>query len=192
MNQGYGDHRDQEVPKRARSDFVVTGPNLKYVSTSAVATVAPVTVVLLNGMVTGTADGQRIGRMIMVDWVEYCIRGTDGTRMTIVYDKSPNGVLAAASGASGIMLAAESTSLVNRQQHKRFVVLDEYVFNPFPATSSEMISPVRRVAVKLPTIYKAGAGAGTIADIASGAVYLVTCGFTSLSVYSTNLQYQDI
>ena len=162
----------------------------KYVDTASATYVCDTTgtVTCLNLCNEGTGVSQRVGRKICMKSVQ--VRGivdpVDGAtnacnaRIMLVWDKQVNGVIAT---IAEILSAATSNSFMNLDNRERFVVImDKQVsVGAFNNTTGYAQSPTVHTInkyKKLPmgsfTIYD-GTGAG-IADINTGALYLVTIG----------------
>lgn len=154
--------------------------------------------ILLNGLVPGTESRQRDGRKVLVKSVaikglvigkSVGVNATDDfygnvVRVSVVWDKQPGGVMPTwnqifqnlpVSGAvtQDLYASREFSGM------KRFQVLRDkmIILNPAHAgqaalsTSETMLEYSEYVKIGRETVYNAGT-AGTIADIASGALYL--------------------
>lgn len=162
----------------------------KYIDTAAADYACNTTgsVTCLNLCNEGTGVSQRVGRKICLKSVQ--VRGrvnpVDNTtvdqcvRVMLIWDKQVNGVIAT---IAEILSAATSESFMNLDNRERFVVIMDKQFvlgaqdSATGYTGSPTIHPINKYK-KLPegsfTIYD-GTGAG-IADINTGALYLVTIG----------------
>jgi len=157
-------------------------------ATYACSTTGSVT--CLNLCNEGTGVSQRIGRKICIKSVQ--VRGitypADGTvlatnvRIMLIWDKQVNGVIAT---IAELLSAATSNSYMNLDNRERFVVImdKQFACGGFATTATQAFAQSPTVHTvnkykKLPagsfTIYD-GTGAG-IADINTGALYLVTIG----------------
>lgn len=157
------------------------------------------TFTLLAAPVPGSDFTNRIGRKTLIKSVY--VRGIvsceladqDGPtvgaspaqlgRMIIFADMQPNG---AAPAVTDLLTSASSISQLNLNNRDRFRIycdktfaINAYAYNTTASTSSASLSNSFAVkkfkSLNLETIYNAGT-AGTIADIQSGALYLLTIG----------------
>nr|QXP07659.1 MAG: putative capsid protein [Arizlama virus] len=164
----------------------------------------------LNVCNEGTGVSQRIGRKTCLKSVQVrgMIQTTDEivannmVRLMLVWDKQVNGVTAT---IAEILSAATSASFMNLDNRERFVVLWDKHFSlgqvsntATQAFSSGQTSHVVNKYKKLPpgsfSIYD-GTGAG-IADINTGALYLVTIGMQAAGAgatcsLATRVRYTD-
>lgn len=156
---------------------------------------------LLNGTVQGTDYTQRIGRKIVLKSVY--IRGyvrleaTAGAagagepqlaRMIIVVDNQPNGTVFA---ITDLLMSANVSSQLNLNNRDRFSILcdKEWVFDPWVGGLAPIsgycgraIHAVKKYKkINMETIFNAG-NAGTIADMNSGALYMVWLGSQPVGV----------
>jgi len=145
------------------------------------------TLQLLNGVANGTDFTNRIGRKInMVDlevkMFFFPISGNaypgDVIRVMLIYDKQTNGALPA---VSDILTSAYPLSFTNLNNRNRFEVLhDEAVaLNPQATVGTTLGNGAPenkwrefRVKLRHDTIY--GSTGANIADIKSGAIYMLT------------------
>lgn len=175
---------------------------------------------LLNGCVQGTDYTQRIGRKIMLK--SLYIRGRIQTesattaqasntiaqlvRMIIVCDTQPNGTVFA---ITDLLNTATPESQLNLNNRDRFSVIcdKQWVLGPeyYSGTatqaynsSSQQIYPIKKYKkLNIETIFNAG-NAGTIADMNSGALYMVWIGSTGAgnftdanAILSSRVRFQD-
>lgn len=139
---------------------------------------------LLNGISPGNGASERVGMKICIKTVEIILRVkvTDGTgvdqdqRLMILLDRQANG--AAPAALTDFLLAANITSpraLTNRKRFKTFWN-KIYSLNASGESGSHRIYKAY-LKFRRPIIvdYNAGA-AGTVADISSNALYLITLG----------------
>lgn len=143
-------------------------------------------ITLLNTVAQGASVNERIGKKYMIKSVQF--RGhaqaqntttiTDGAAL-LVYDKRPTGALPA---ITDILVSASSQAFPNDNNTDRFLTLRRWDFtivgNNLTAgqqTDRTMINFDEYVKVGKVCVCKA-AGTGAIADIAEGALYLVTVG----------------
>jgi len=140
---------------------------------------------LLNGLVPGSGLSQRIGNKIRVRKVvadltamtKTAITDPQGGRVMLVYDKQTNAAAPSVSDVLDISLGInDENSPIKLENRSRFVILKDWHFRTSASgQAGEMVK--RRLVWRgvLPTVYNNGAG-GTVADIASGALYLMTIG----------------
>jgi hypothetical protein len=140
------------------------------------------TITLLNGCATGTTISTRIGRQVVVSSIEFSVTvgptvttGTDQIdRLLIVYDRQADG---AAPIITDVLAASDSMSLFNPDNSKRFAIIYDKVFavSGYADSSSAVVTGhiVRRMNKLIQ--YNSG-NAGTVADINSGAMYLISLG----------------
>lgn len=174
---------------------------------------------LLNGCIQGTDYTQRIGRKIVLKSVY--IRGRvqseasigpspvisagQMARLIIVIDTQPNGVIFA---ITDLLNTSDPSSQLNLNNRDRFMILCDklYVIDPFAFSTTattayaSMSNQIHRLKIfkklKMETIFNAG-NAGTIADMTSGALYMVWIGSIAAgaqdmnAVVSTRVRFQD-
>lgn len=146
------------------------------------------TIKLLATVPVGPGANERIGKKI--NWKSLQVRGrilagSTGTvadpSLLIVYDKRPTGTLPA---ITDILESAQSKALNNAQNENRFRILRRFDWamagnSTTPATGTEVVSADFFLPLKgLVAEYKSAlsTGTGAIADIDTGALYLVTVG----------------
>lgn len=140
------------------------------------------TVLPLNVMAQGSSQSTRIGNKItnMSVFVRVSVNnGTTagsapGIRMMLVYDTQVNAALPA---ITDILTLATINGLTNLANRDRFTILWDRVWSPPMIVNDTTISEFREVfsvyrKFKLDTIFNNTSG-GTIADIQTGALYLV-------------------
>lgn len=189
-------------------------PEKKFIDTSMTTdatTTASIT--LLNGCQLGTSASTRVGRKICIKSI--FMRGSlqkenpaDGigqtVRMMIVWDKQPNG--AVISSITDLLVSASTDALNNLSNRDRFIVLMDKVRDINPSAGSytgaaasfatQRVSLKKYLNVKLDTIYNDG-NAGTIADIATGALYLIVIGSVAAGTsdvdtnFNVRIRYTD-
>lgn len=157
--------------------FVETGVSVQPANTGAV--------LLLNGCTLGTdALTNRIGRKIQMTSVDYLLNfaastadlgtagtyaeGTDTLKLSLVYDKQSNG---AAPTYADIYQSANPFSHRNINYLDRFIVLSEELV-AISAAGPNGVCTKKYIRMKHDVRFNAG-NAGTVADITSGALYLV-------------------
>lgn len=153
-------------------------------------------VALLNGMVTGTGIDQRLGREVMLDWIEghfesgvTASTGIDQyQRWLLVYDRQPNG---AALTTSDVLDSVEPLSQLNLANSSRFSIIADRFFalNASAEPGSKKAFDIRFPLNKR-VIFNAGT-AGTVADITTGSLYLVTVGSVGAGVSAGSLRYSS-
>lgn len=165
-------------------------------------------VVALNLCDEGTSVSERIGRKICIKSVQ--IRGfllpQDGQvssascRVMLVWDKQVNGVIAT---IAEILSASTSHSFMNLDNRERFVVLMDKMFSfgisdtTMPlgnGPSTAVVNKYKKMPEGSFTIFD-GTGGG-IADVNTGALYLVTIGNNQAGlgrnlVAATRVRYTD-
>lgn len=174
------------------------------------------TFTLLNGIVPGAAGYQRVGRKIsmksvsirgMVYWSQAgATPGNDYLRCILFYDRQPNG---AAPSVADLLTDTDnaggttSTSIadINISNADRFKILRDWYWDiPGPATGSpnygDALSTQREVVVKdfvplkgMEVHFNAGT-AGTIGDITTGSLYLLTIGLRSAADYQWAFRFK--
>lgn len=142
---------------------------------------------LLNGLTQGTSGSQRIGRQILMTHMQWYYAQNQLSRLALVYDTQTNG--SAPTAADIFQDSADQFSPYNFSNLERFCILYDSLYD----TTPELL-PINRYMdfpINKYTSYNVG-NAGTVADIATGSLYLV--GFTTsvLSVtLSCNLYYEE-
>lgn len=167
------------VPKKVLTE------NFNYVTTWN-TTANQWNYLLVNGLTQGTSGSQRVGRQIFMTTMQFYYATGGTTRFLIVYDKQCNG-----SALTATDLFQDSTdqfSPYNFSNRERFCYLYDTLYDTTPE-----LSPVNRqlhFPIKKYTTYNVG-NAGTIADIATGSLYLVI--YTTLTTVnmSLNLYYEE-
>lgn len=178
-------------------------------------------ITLLANPVLGSDFNQRIGRKIFLK--SFYVKGNlmhnvartatngqqvgDHCRMIIFCDFQPNGAVPA---ITDLLVAADPTSQLNLNNRDRFRILadKEYVLDPYLvdrttagsmyASTTNQVKFVKKFKkIGIETIYNATNG-GTIADINSGALYMLWIGMatagagTASSFYGTSrVRYAD-
>jgi len=170
--------RKTTVPKRA-----IPYPEKKWKDvSSAVAFDTTGTIALINGLDRGDDDGSRIGRKVTMKSLE--IRGVakptvttglaQAIRVIVCYDTQTN---AAAPGITDVLNTADAMSLRNMNGSNRFKILVDWYSQLGDATGDERIPALVHEfrSFTLPVQFNNG-DAGTVADMVSGSVYLITLG----------------
>lgn len=141
------------------------------------------TITLLNGLAPGTSASQRVGTKIAIRSLELRGRSTvasgagidQGCRFFFLLDKQSNG---AAPAAGDFLAPATYLGMRNLANRKRFKILQDY-FYPLSASGEDESARHFKVYIKFrrPLIVDYNAGtAGSIADIASNGLFLITLG----------------
>lgn len=192
-------------PRRALLSYVPS-PEKKaadFSGTPAVDTTG--SIVTLNGIARGDSISERIGRKVQMRSVH--IRGhmqsttTTGTaqmgRVLLVYDRQTNG---AVPGITDVLDAIGSTSHRNLSTTMRFRVLMDRLY-PLPDQTGDgehLQLPVNEyMKINLPVHFNNG-DAGTVADITTGGLYLITLGDNAAGVTAgtfavkTRVRYTDV
>lgn len=165
--------------------------SLNYIDTFTYSSALPAqwtTPVLLNGLVLGTGASQRVGREIRMNSIQIRLMGgiSNPIRFVLVYDSQSNG---AAPAITDIFETNNWMSEVNFSNRDRF----QFVF--------DLTTPLHgdphyeeELDLNLITYYNAGT-AGTVADIASGALYIVlndaSTAAASTYSYALRLNYEE-
>lgn len=141
-------------------------------------------VTLLNGIAAGTLITQRDGARCFMTTLQ--IRGTiytgsattvsTGTWM-IVYDRAPVGVLPA---VTDILDTVSIASFQKTQNRDRFLILYRREIslegpNSAPTSDSQRTLDIS-ISIRRPCTFSTAVNSGSIADVRSGALYLVTLG----------------
>lgn len=145
------------------------------------------TVTLLNGVTRGTDETDRVGRVIVMNDLQIRLSmlnaaANDTLRHIVLYDNQPNG---AAPAVTDVLQTASPLSDYNLDNEWRFDVLyDELyalrtVYNPLDVL--EFCVPV-----PWETVFNAG-NAGTVADIVTGAVFLLSIGSQAMNTTAETL-----
>lgn len=137
---------------------------------------------LLNGLSQGSDNDNRLGRKIFMKYVEGIWKASStlgsgvaqSCRILIVYDRQSNG---AAPAITDVLTTNNSCALKDYDARDRFLILlDEFFDLPnFTGTEFKMQTGRFYRKIGMPTIFNSG-NAGTVADIASGSLYLLTIG----------------
>lgn len=196
--------RKKVVKKKSGPLRLIPRPNpveLKYMDSEATNSTLATTGnrYLLNGNVQGTSTSTRIGNKVTIKHIElkmnYTSTVVSSIKMAIVYDKQANAALAAVSdiynAIGGIFYPWATRNSVNSQ---RFVILKNFVMTINPNITATLTSKQLSKYIKcnIPVQYNGGV-AGTIADIQTGAIYMVVlCDNANSSLsYTSRLRFQD-
>jgi len=178
--------RARRAPNRARRGLMLSPGELKAVDTTTAQNINSTSAVtLINGIARGDDISDRVGRQITMKSIS--VRGqmavTAGTgvdqagRVLIVYDKQANA--AAPTAAQVISAAGDGYDIYrppNLENRMRFVILYDRTFRlnaSAEPSSVQLVTCYRRV--NLVTTFNSG-DAGTVADIVTGSLYLVSVG----------------
>jgi hypothetical protein len=136
----------------------------------------------LNGLAPGTAVTQRLGRKVVLTRLEFSLlnastptTGLDQVqRILLIWDRQTNG---AAPAILDVLSAGSPTSLFNPDNATRFKILFDWIKPVNASTESDSIVATGHVSIplRLPVQFNGG-GAGSVADIVSGSLYLITLG----------------
>lgn len=149
---------------------------------AAANTWSPVT--LVNGISQGATANTRIGRRVTL--ISFLMRwaasNTNGpTRLMVVYDHAPNGALPV---ITDILTIDGFTGVNNLINNDRFMILSDEIINP---NSTSAIFGGKTFIKRQPLqMQYTNAATGTIADITTGAVYIMAC---SISATAASVQY---
>nr|UOF80974.1 capsid protein [Cressdnaviricota sp.] len=165
------------------------------------------TVILCNGLAQGTGINQRIGVRVLVKSIQLkinMVRENAATTTlqqvhhTLVYDRQTNGAAPTYADVWGGN-TFPGTDLRNVANTGRFFVIWDNVENiegvNMGGSSSKFVQFYRKV--NLPVYYNAG-NAGTVADIATGGIFLIAKGSTAAgaddvdTTTSIRLRYTDM
>lgn len=136
---------------------------------------------LINGIARGDDINERTGREIILKSIQINgrIRSTAATgvtqigRVICVYDRQTNG---AAPAITDVLTSNSTTSARNLENRRRFKILMDKVFALSAAGQSGEQQEFRFYRrLRHPVTFNAG-DAGTVADIASGSLYILTLG----------------
>jgi hypothetical protein len=178
-----------------RRDFYPTSPSKVLVANGGILSNSTGAISLLNGIAPGfTIDG-RLGRVVTLKQIKLDVQalvtpvtGVDQyNRFLVVYDHQPNG---AALTILQVLNSVNVISARNFDNSARFEVLcDELHHLNASAEPDSNISFKVKIRRPLQTVFNSGT-AGTIADIATGSLYVISIGSevaggTAGSVYFT-------
>jgi len=144
---------------------------------------------LLNGITRGDDINQRNGRTVNMTTVQIKIRlncvttpAFCQTRVLLVYDKQTNGTAFTTGDLIGDVPPVHSSTIFNfilLENRRRFIVLkDEMYLLGQSGFYEKFYWGFWTVVVDLPVVFNAG-NAGTVADISTGSLYLVSMSDTS-------------
>lgn len=141
-------------------------------------------VTLVNGITQGATANTRVGRRVtLISFLmRWAVSNTNApTRIMIVYDHAPNGALPA---ITDILTFDGFTAVNNLINNDRFIVLHDEIVNLLQ--SSTIFGGKTFIKRQPLQMQYTNAATGTIADITTGAVYIMAC---SISGVAANVQY---
>jgi len=192
------------LPYRRRPFGVSTSSEsgeFKSVDTAAVVAMntAPGVVALLNGISRGDDIGQRNGREVTMKSIQFQAQTSGGAadsfcRFLLVYDRQSNGTPLTAAQVLNVVDIVSPRNLENR---KRFKILHDVSY-PIETTANALSLKVHKFYRRLahPITFNTG-NAGTVADIATGSLYLIALGSNAAGgnaaqfTYSCRIRYLD-
>lgn len=147
---------------------------------------------LLNGVQSGSTATTRIGRKMVMKSIllrysaSLAATSTGGSpvRVLVVYDKQAN---AAAPAITDILLADDFESPNNLSNRDRFVTIFDHITQPISIQNNYSVADTLYKKLNLETMFNTGS-AGTIADITSGSVYLLTSQDGSIGTANASIQ----
>jgi len=158
--------------------------------------------VLLNGLARGDEINERNGREVVMKSVQInfgvqctITTGTDQyARVLLVYDRQSNG---AAPAITDILVSNNTTAVRNLENRRRFKILMDrrYTLNQASEAGSKISDSFYR-RLRHPITFNSG-DAGTVADITTGSLYLVTMGSNAAGatagscLYYSRVRFQD-
>lgn len=169
------------MPKM-RSTSARRAPELKASDTSvSLATDTTGAILLVNGLVPGVALNERIARLVHADklTLRLAAAATAATgvdqihRVMVVMDKQPNGVALA---ITDVVDSVNTAALLNLSNQARFKILYDrrfYLNASGEPGSLQLITDTLRLHSTVQ--FNAGV-AGTVADITTNSIYLITIG----------------
>jgi len=133
---------------------------------------------LLNGCAQGTTASTRLGRRILmksllIRWhfaINTTTAGNDSIRVLIIYDSQTNGT---APAATDVLLTDEFGSPMNLSNSRRFKVLIDELVPCIGTAGPGSACGTRYVKGEWPVEFNTGS-AGTVGDIQSGSIYMLT------------------
>lgn len=151
------------------------------------------TVQLITGMAQGVGTGQRVGRRVVL--TKMIIRwrqiGPQG-RFCVIYDQQPNGVLPA---ITDIFDINDQNGLNNLNNSDRFMVLhDEYIIAQSIYDTTTGVTAGKWVYKREPLQQVWSGTTGTIADLSTGAIYVVWAGAAIVAgsfTYRSRVRFSD-
>lgn len=185
----------------------------KYVDTAGGPINVPCTtggsVTLLNGVTQGASQSQRIGRKVIWKSIQCHMRLLADNvhtfsiaRYLLIWDRQPNAALPGIAAFFEGLAGGFAQDFPADAQKDRFLILRDKKFAMLGASVLGQMTDKTEYAInfyqRLPdfeTVY--GGATNAIADITSGALYLVTCGsgtgagFTSNIVTNFRLRFID-
>jgi hypothetical protein len=169
--------------KRATLSYKRVFDEVKYVDTTisqAADTTGAVT--LIDGIARGDDVSERVGRKVVMRRITHTLvsyvtpsTGVDQThRYLLVFDKQANGV---APAITDVLVSVSTVALPNLNNRLRFVILHDELkaLNASAEPGSYWATGMRKLQCSLNVQFNSG-DAGTVTDIQTGALYLITLG----------------
>lgn len=165
------------------------------VSSNLGAFVTPLVVSnLINLIGQGATENNRIGRKVtmtslMCRWAFDGSADTvaQGMRIFVFYDKQPNGAFP---NITDVLTSSSHTGLMNLNNADRFIVLHDELVNEMAITAAPIGSFY--VKMNLDSVYQSNGG--TVADFATGAIYIAVANSTSTTrtlSFRSRVRYYD-
>lgn len=159
------------------------------------------TPVLLNGVAQGTTASTRLGRRITMKslylhWFLQVAAGTTGAtpiRLLVVYDAQTN---ATAPAITDIVLTDEIMAPMNLSNSRRFKVLCDQTWDCLGTAGPQSLVLKKYIKLNMNTEFNNGS-AGTVGDIQTGSIYIITWSGNGLGVGGPNsvlysrIRFQD-
>jgi len=158
---------------------------------------------LLNGCARGDDVNERTGRQICMKSLDITFTnqvtpatGTDQTqRVMVVLDRQPN---AAPLAITDVLISVSTLSLTNLDNRNRFVVLyDKLMYLNATGEAGAAIAYRKHIPMRNIITQFNNGNAGTIADITTNSVYVISIGgnvagvTAGTTVYRSRLRYTD-
>jgi len=192
------------TPLAQQRNTVRAGPEKKDVQQTQTLTVpaggAGVVSSLLTPLAQGVTNSSRIGRKvrlmkITVRWY-YLLNAAETKggpcRVKIVYDKQCNGQ--AATGA-GVLQNDTFTGMNNLDYSDRFITLADWETESLSVENNFTTSGMINRKIDLEQIWNGNVATGTIADLATGSVYLIAwqvgCISSPSFFYNSRIRFED-
>lgn len=146
------------------------------------------TPILLNGLVPGSGSSQRIGREVLIHSIRLFFDNGNATkcRFVLLFDHQSNGATPA---VTDVFQTDTYLSCPNFSYRDRF----EFLLDVILPTNGQESHLEETLETQLTTFYNSGVS-GTVADIASGALYLMMNDSASTfpnPVYSIRIEYEE-
>lgn len=201
-------YRLEEMNSRVEKKYIINGPTTTSININGGAP----KIILLNGLTRNTTIQSRIGDMVsytsaMIRWKFFhTINVPKWFRLLVVVDNEPNKTTLTGSELFDVSnpTATSDFSFNNTDFMKRFTILHDYQYNFSSSNYSTTTTGMQQTGqIKLQFKNRpvrsdySGGNAGTIADLVSGAIYLVcyqdSPDATNLSslVHQSTLYFND-